>query len=431
MALEKDKKTSPYAVDASSLYDRFRSERPTYAGTFDNQLTELYDKISTRPAFQYDATRDPLFQGMKDQYVQGGKLAMKDTMGQAAALTGGYGSSYGQQVGQQAYDAYLQNLSDVIPELYSQAYGRYQDEGDRMLQQYALLGQQRDAEYGRYRDELGDWESERAYQTQLEAEEYARRMAEEQTAYARERDRLADERYSDELAYARNRDAISDQRYADELAWNRQKYEDETAYNREQAAGNTAYSRQQQAYANLYALIGATGYNPTDAELAAAGMSREAANALRGEYTRQITPAAATTGGGGSSGGSSGGGGRSSGGGSGSGSRAPDGRDAATVQRELNAMGAGLSVDGIWGLKSQAAWEKYYGGGGGSGGNGAAAGASAGGGTGSGGSGTGSGLTFNSQREFDAWLKQQVADGTITMQEATNLRDDWSRAVVR
>ena len=59
-------------------------------------------------------------------------------MGQAAALTGGYGSSYSQAVGQQQYDAYLQKLNGVVPELYQLAYSRYQDEGDELKDQYNM-----------------------------------------------------------------------------------------------------------------------------------------------------------------------------------------------------------------------------------------------------------------------------------------------------
>ena len=79
--------------------------KPTYAGTFEDQLRDLYSQIQDRPDFSYDVNADPLYDMYKDKYVQQGKLAMKDTMGQAAALTGGYGSTYGQQVGQQTYDA--------------------------------------------------------------------------------------------------------------------------------------------------------------------------------------------------------------------------------------------------------------------------------------------------------------------------------------
>jgi len=269
--------------------------KPTYAGTFEDQLRDLYSQIQNRPDFSYDVNADPLYDMYKDKYVQQGKLAMKDTMGQAAALTGGYGSTYGQQVGQQTYDAYLQNLGDVIPELYNLAYKKYSDDGDKLLTLYGLTGQQRDTEYNRWRDELSDYN------------------------------------YEQEVARQR----------------------EETEYNRQQDAEKTAYSRQQQAYSNLVALIKLSGYNPTDEELAAAGLTRAAAQAIAAEYTRSITPT--TTGGGGSSGG--GGGGGSSGGGYRSGS------DVLAIQKQLNAMGAGLVEDGIWGPKTQAAYERYMGGG--------------------------------------------------------------------
>ena len=134
MTEEEKRKKNPYAVDGDAVYDRLRSDRPTYAATYEQPLADLYQKITTRPGFQYDVTADPMYQQYKGQYIQQGKLAMRDTMGQAAALTGGYGNTYGQQVGQQAYDAYLQKLGDVVPDLYSAAYGRYADEGDRMMQ---------------------------------------------------------------------------------------------------------------------------------------------------------------------------------------------------------------------------------------------------------------------------------------------------------
>lgn len=51
------------------------------------------------------------------------------------------------QAGQQQYDAYLQKLNEVVPELYAQARQAYNDEGDRMLQQYQLTGDLRDDEY--------------------------------------------------------------------------------------------------------------------------------------------------------------------------------------------------------------------------------------------------------------------------------------------
>lgn len=145
---------------ALSMLQYAQKSAPTYANSYEGQLKEIYDKIVNRGKFQYDINSDMLYQQYKQQYQNNGRLAMQDTMGQAAALTGGYGSSYGQAVGQQQYDAYLQDLNDVIPELYSQAYQQYSDEGDKMIQQYSLLGDLADREYQQYSDDYDRWFAE-------------------------------------------------------------------------------------------------------------------------------------------------------------------------------------------------------------------------------------------------------------------------------
>lgn len=119
---------------------------------YDKQLKDLYDSITSRKPFQYDASDDPMYQQYQERYMQLGKQAMKDTMGQAAALTGGYGNSYAQGVGQQTYDQYMLGLNDKAMELYNAAYGRYQDEGDRMRQNFSMAGQLADQDYGRWAD---------------------------------------------------------------------------------------------------------------------------------------------------------------------------------------------------------------------------------------------------------------------------------------
>lgn len=132
-------------------------------GQYGQQMQDALDAIKNRKKFSYDLNSDALYQQYKDKYVQQGKQAMQDTMGQAAALTGGYASTYGQAVGQQQYDAYLQNLNDVVPELYQLALSRYQMEGDDLKTQYSLLADQYQQEYGQYRDKVGDWQTERNF----------------------------------------------------------------------------------------------------------------------------------------------------------------------------------------------------------------------------------------------------------------------------
>ena len=147
------------------------SNKPTYANTYGGRLDELYQQIVSRPKFNYDVNADPLYQSLKDQYVQQGKIAMRDTVAQGAALTGGYDNTYGQQVGQQTYDAYLQNLTNAIPELYGQARDTYQMEGDRLDKQYGMLNDLADDEYGKYRDALSDFNYDQEWQA--EQQKYA------------------------------------------------------------------------------------------------------------------------------------------------------------------------------------------------------------------------------------------------------------------
>ncbi|MBO6040409.1 MAG: hypothetical protein J6P58_04295 [Oscillospiraceae bacterium] len=194
----------------------------------DAELDALYAAITGRRPFQYRAQDDPLYRSYADRYVQNGRMAMRNSVGAAAALTGGYGSSYAQRVGQQQYDEYLRLLSEALPELYGMAYEQYRDEGAALREQYELA-HQRSAD-----------------------------------AYARERDRQADD-------YQRQRDALADKRYRSE---------------QQAKASQQSYKQQQDNYQKLYKLITSSGYVPTDEELRAAGLTRASAEALRKEYER-------------------------------------------------------------------------------------------------------------------------------------------------
>lgn len=107
----------------------------------DAELERLYAAITGRPAFSYDPASDPVYNSYAQSYQRRGRLAMRDTMGQTAALTGGYGSSYAQSVGQQQYDSYLQSLGEALPELYGMAWQRYNAEGDALKTAWELASE--------------------------------------------------------------------------------------------------------------------------------------------------------------------------------------------------------------------------------------------------------------------------------------------------
>ena len=211
-----------------------QAQAPTYKGTYDQQVKDMYDKIANREKFSYDLNGDALYNQYKNQATQKGKLAMMDTMGQAAALTGGYGNSYAQNVGQQAYQAQLQQLNEVIPELYGMAMDQYNREGDRMLQQHGMLSDMANTEYGRYQDAMAQHQQDLAFQKQLADDAYNRGFdnwyAEYQNRYQAERDQVADQRWQQEfdealrqhneqMQYQQNRDQVADQRYQQEFEY--------------------------------------------------------------------------------------------------------------------------------------------------------------------------------------------------------------------
>lgn len=211
---------------AQAALEAVRQQRPVWEDRDEQLLEEAYSRIVGRAPFRYDAQADPLYRQYAGTMARQGRLAMQDTVGQAAALTGGYGSSYAQVAGQQQYGEYLQQLQQALPEFYGLALEQYTAEGAALEEQYALLQKQQAASYARYQDALSQyWKEVDSYEQQL-------------------------------------RDAY-DQSY--------------TAWKTGQDSQKTAYSR-------LQKLITDTGYTPTNAQLQAAGMSRTEANAFARHY---------------------------------------------------------------------------------------------------------------------------------------------------
>ena len=110
-------------VSAALAYrDSVAALRPDdYASDYARQLAALYEEITGRQPFSYDPEEDAAFDRYVGMYRQKGRAAMEDTLGQAAALTGGYGSSYAENAGQQAYDRYMQELLAMLPTFQEQA----------------------------------------------------------------------------------------------------------------------------------------------------------------------------------------------------------------------------------------------------------------------------------------------------------------------
>lgn len=248
----------PYYVQAMQALQAAQAQMPAFDNPYGGELQDLYQQIRGRSPFQYDLDADMLYQQYRDQYMRQGQQAMRDTMGQAAGLTGGYGSSYAQNAGQQAYNSYLQQLNERIPELEERAYQRWLGEGDQLTQQYAMAKDLSDTGYQQYRDQMSD--------------------------------------------YYRDVDLAQGQ---EQLAWNRGYQLNDEDWNRavqdyqlNRQANEDIYSRQQDEKANLLQLM-QMGYTPTEEDLRASGMTSAEADTWAAYIARQN---AGSGGGGGGSG---------------------------------------------------------------------------------------------------------------------------------
>lgn len=154
-----------------------------YQSQWQPQINSMMDQYLNRDKFSYDLNADALYNQLRDQYALMGQQAMMDTIGQTTALTGGYGNSYAQSVGQQAYQGYMQQLSDKVPDLYQLALDQYMNEGNQMLDNMSVMMQQDSIDYDRYRDQMADQDD--AFNKLLTLmTEYGYKPTEEELAYA-------------------------------------------------------------------------------------------------------------------------------------------------------------------------------------------------------------------------------------------------------
>ena len=206
---------------------------------FQDTLQQTMDQILNKEKFTYDVNADALYNQYKDQYVAAGKTAMQDTMGQAAAMTGGYGNSYAQAVSQQQYQGYLQQLNDKIPELYQLARDSYDRDLSNLYNQYGLLSDAEAKEYSRYRDEVADYYADRDYLTNRFINErdfdYGQWSDNRDFSYQQHRDNIADEQW---------REAFDRSVYESDRAYDRSVYESDRAYDRSVYESDRGYDYQ-------------------------------------------------------------------------------------------------------------------------------------------------------------------------------------------
>ena len=194
---------SQEVTDAASDLKQWQANRPgDYESAYQGRIDGLMEDLLDRKEFSYSYGADPLYRQYAQLYTQNAQNASADA---AAALTGGYGSSYAASAARQAYQQQIGALSEAIPTLYRLALDTYQSGGDALVEQIDQLnGQEQNAQqkyereladyytqleqkgnayntaytqdYGRYQDYLGQLDSLYGYYAAQEQQEAARRQ---------------------------------------------------------------------------------------------------------------------------------------------------------------------------------------------------------------------------------------------------------------
>lgn len=187
------------------------TEQQPYESKYQGQIDQALSNVTNRQEFTYDPLKDANYQALAKVYNKQGNQAAQNTLGDAAALNGGYGSSYAVTASQQARNDYNQMLASQIPALQEAAYNRYLNDYNMNVTALSALRDADDSAYGRYRDDVSDsqWKYGQEYQ------QYRDDVSDSQWQKTYDRGVYESNR---DYNYQVSRDKVSDKQWAQEFA---------------------------------------------------------------------------------------------------------------------------------------------------------------------------------------------------------------------
>lgn len=370
-----------YAGDIADLWEQQRDygsydygeAAPVYNNRYDDTIQDLIQGILNREDFSYDPATDPLYQNYRKQYTREGQRATADTLGQAAAASGGIPSSYATTAAAQAGNYYAAQMTDKIPELYQLAYNQYLNDYNMQLSDLGVVQGAEQSDYDKYLNELNQFNTDRAFDYNAWLDEY--NMTKDQLQTAQGLEQLDYTKYLNELQQFNTDREFNYGQLLDEI--------DSQTRERQEDIDNALRAAEFGDYSFLQDMGIDTSNNPADFErqytlallaaeygdfsgLEALGITPSAQNLANFSRTASGSTGRSSSGGG-SSGGSSGGGSGSTGGSTGTSAasaamqRAKANQGRVTSEADWNTLVAAYGEDTL-----RAAGYTYAGSGGGS-----------------------------------------------------------------
>lgn len=234
---------SEAVIQAEQKLEDWENRAPgEYESQYSVQIQDILESILNREEFSYNMNADPLYRQYREQYIENGKKAMMDTVGNATALTGGYTNTYAQAVGQQTYDEYLNELNSLALDLHDRAYDKYMDEGDKLISDITLLRSLDGDDYEKYLGDLQKYYSDGEYLlnklAQMSDAEFEAFVAETE---AWENDR--------EYAFMKYQDELDRKEFEKEMIFKQAQADREYAFRQEEAKREQANADREYALA--------------------------------------------------------------------------------------------------------------------------------------------------------------------------------------
>ena len=220
--------------------------------SWQTELDTAYENYKNRGKFSYDPEQDTAYKQYRQAYLDMGQLAMKDTVGKASSLTGGYGNSYATSAGAGAYMNYASQAAQALPTYRQMALSEYEAEGNRLLNSYNMASDGRNFEYQQERDRIADEQWQQEFDYQKSRDSVADSQWQQQFDYQKSRDTVSDsqwqqtqdrayEQWLKEFDYQKSRDSVADTQW--QQSFNYQKSRDAVADTQWQQSHDTAYEQ--------------------------------------------------------------------------------------------------------------------------------------------------------------------------------------------
>ncbi len=214
-----------------------------YKSAYSDEIKNLTERILSGEKFSYDFNADPIYNVYREQSEADRRRAVSDAVSSAALLTGGYGNSYGVTAAQEASAKSAENLRKIIPSLLEAAYDRWYGEREAERERLRAVMDLESADYGKYRDSVSDYMSNRDYAygkyADMSKADFDRYLSElSQWNADRDYDRRVYE-YDEDAKYRAERAAAEDAARARDYEMKQKQYELDV-YKAQQAAATAA-----------------------------------------------------------------------------------------------------------------------------------------------------------------------------------------------